>query len=79
LSAAAATVVQATWAFHDRLRPNRPVADPPMTRFIVEQMSTAHWFDQRHTREVLQWRPRISLDDGFQELRRWFQGGQLLG
>jgi len=78
LAAAAATVVQTTWAVHDRLRPNRPVADPPMTRFIVEQMSTAHWFDQRHTREVLQWRPRISLDDGFQELRRWFQRGQPL-
>jgi 2-alkyl-3-oxoalkanoate reductase len=76
LAAAGGTVVQAAWAVHDRLRPDRPVSDPPITRFIVEQMSTAHWFDQRHTREVLQWRPRISLDEGFSELRRWFRDGQ---
>ena len=29
-----------------------------MTRFLAEQLSTAHWFDQRRTREVLDWRPR---------------------
>ncbi len=25
-------------------------AEPPMTRFLAEQLSTAHWFDQRETR-----------------------------
>ena len=77
LAATVGTLLQTSWAVHDRLRPNRPAADPPITRFIVEQMSTAHWFDQRHTRDVLHWRPRISLDDGFEELGRWFRGGQL--
>lgn len=43
--------------------------EPPMTRFLAEQLSTAHWFDQRRTREALQWTPRISLDQGFQLLR----------
>ena len=76
LAATGGSVVQTAWAVHDRLRPNRPVSDPPITRFLVEQMSTAHWFDQRHTREVLQWRPRISLDEGFSELRRWFRDSQ---
>lgn len=47
--------------------------EPPITRFLAEQMSTAHWFDQRRTQEVLQWRPRISLDEGF-ELTRQFYG-----
>ena len=42
--------------------------DPPITRFLAEQLSTAHWFDQRHTREALQWAPRVSLDDGFAAL-----------
>ena len=36
--------------------------DPPLTRFLAEQLSTAHWFDQRRTHEVLRWSPRISLD-----------------
>ncbi len=75
LAASVGTVVQTAWAINDRLRPNRLVSDPPITRFIVEQMSTAHWFDQRRTREVLQWQPRISLDEGFRELRRWFRAG----
>lgn len=42
--------------------------DPPITGFLVEQLSTAHWFDQRHTREVLHWRPRVGLDEGFERL-----------
>ena len=47
--------------------------DPPMTRFVVEQLSTAHWFDQRRTHELLQWQPAISLDQGFAALATWFQ------
>jgi len=66
-------MVQAAWDFHDHLRLNRPASDPPLTRFVVEQMSTAHWFDQRDTRRALHWEPRISLDEGFEELRRYYQ------
>ncbi len=47
---------------------------PPLTRFLVEQLTTAHWFDQRRTRELLGWAPRASLDDGFVELARWYAG-----
>ena len=39
--------------------------DPPMTRFLAEQLSTAHWFDQRETRAALGWVPRVGLDEGF--------------
>src|SRR5699024_6282874 len=40
--------------------------EPPITRFLAEQMSTAHWFDQRRTQEALGWKPRITLNEGFQ-------------
>jgi nucleoside-diphosphate-sugar epimerase len=43
---------------------------PPLTHFLAEQLGTAHWFDQRRTREVLRWTPRVSLDDGFELLGR---------
>ena len=46
--------------------------DPPMTRFVAEQLSTAHWFDQRETQEALDWSPAVLLDDGFELLRAWF-------
>ena len=43
----------------------RRPGDPPLTRFLAEQLATAHWFDQRRTREVLGWTPRVSLDEGW--------------
>lgn len=46
--------------------------DPPMTRFLAGQLGTAHWFDLRETREVLQWQPTVSLDEGFARLAASF-------
>ncbi|MGI9643484.1 MAG: NAD-dependent epimerase/dehydratase family protein [Acidimicrobiia bacterium] len=46
--------------------------DPPMTRFVAEQMSTAHWFAQAETRAMLGWAPAVTLDEGFEALRRWY-------
>ncbi|TFV56256.1 NAD-dependent epimerase/dehydratase family protein [Geodermatophilus sp. DF01-2] len=45
---------------------------PPLTRFLAEQLATAHWFDQRRTRTALRWRPRVGLDDGFSRLAAWY-------
>jgi nucleoside-diphosphate-sugar epimerase len=59
---AAGKVVERLWAL-------RPGADePPMTAFLAEQLSTAHWFDQRETREVLAWTPAVSIEEGMQRL-----------
>ena len=55
-------VVDAVWS----VRPGW--GEAPMTRFIAEQLSTAHWFDQRATREALRWSPRVTLDEGFARL-----------
>lgn len=57
---AAGSVIEKLWDAEKR------GDEPPITRFLAEQMSTAHWFDQRRTQEVLGWRPRITLDEGFQ-------------
>jgi nucleoside-diphosphate-sugar epimerase len=58
----------------ERIWERRPGTDePPMTEFLAEQLSTAHWFDQRRTRERLQWTPRVSLDQGFENLAVWFR------
>ncbi len=48
--------------------------EPPMTRFLAEQLSTAHWFDQRHTQAVLDWTPSVSLDEGLARLAKHYRG-----
>ena len=63
---AAATVIERAWELLDRRD------TPPLTPFLVEQLSTAHWFDQRHTRLVLGWTPQVSLDEGFRQLTQWY-------
>ncbi|WP_412872083.1 NAD-dependent epimerase/dehydratase family protein [Curtobacterium flaccumfaciens] len=60
---AAGSVVEAVW----RVRPGED--EPPMTRFLAEQLSTAHWFDQRRTRQDLGWTPSVSIDEGLERLR----------
>ncbi|MGI8613280.1 MAG: NAD-dependent epimerase/dehydratase family protein [Nocardioidaceae bacterium] len=45
---------------------------PPLTRFLAEQLATAHWFDQRRTREALGWAPQVSLEQGFARLAAWY-------
>jgi nucleoside-diphosphate-sugar epimerase len=59
---AAGSLVEAVW----RVRPGQD--EPPMTRFLAEQLSTAHWFDQRRTRTDLQWAPSVSIDEGLARL-----------
>jgi len=48
--------------------------NPPLTTFVVEQLTTAHWFDQRQTREALDWTPEVSLAEGFERLALWLRG-----
>lgn len=48
--------------------------EPPMTRFLAEQLSTAHWFDQRETRQVLDWAPEVSVEEGLDRLASHYGG-----
>jgi nucleoside-diphosphate-sugar epimerase len=64
---AAGAVVEKLWTWAGRKE------EPPMTRFLAEQLSTAHWYDQRETRELLDWTPAVSLDDGLAELAEHYK------
>ncbi len=54
----AGAVVEKLWSWVGREE------EPPMTWFLAEQFSSAHWFDQRETRELLDWTPAVSIDEG---------------
>lgn len=61
-------LVEAAW----RVRPG--IDEPPMTRFLAEQLSTAHWFDQRATRAELRWTPTVTIDEGLERLAQYYAG-----
>jgi nucleoside-diphosphate-sugar epimerase len=62
LAWAGGAVAEGLWAL------TRSTDDPPMTRFLAEQLATAHWFDLRETEQALGWTPAVSLDEGFRRL-----------
>ncbi|ROR65808.1 NAD-dependent epimerase/dehydratase family protein [Agrococcus jenensis] len=67
LGRAAGSLVERVWAMPG-VGSRAGADEPPMTRFLAEQLSTAHWFDQRDTRRDLDWAPTVSLDEGLRRL-----------
>ncbi|HEY4615757.1 MAG TPA: NAD-dependent epimerase/dehydratase family protein [Citricoccus sp.] len=65
LARAAGTVIERVW---DAAGLGSGGDEPPLTAFLAEQLSTAHWFDQRRTRQVLRWEPAVSVDEGLRLL-----------
>ena len=67
---AAAAVVEPVW------RGLRLKSDPPISRFMVEQLSTAHWFDLSAAARDLGYRPAVPVDEGLGRLAAsWVEGG----
>lgn len=60
------SVVERLWG---RMKPDE---EPPLTRFLAEQLGTAHWFDPRPARTDLHWQPTVSIDEGLARLTTWF-------
>ncbi len=46
-------------------------AEPPMTRFVADELATAHWFDISAARRDLDYEPRTGIDEGLRRLADW--------
>jgi nucleoside-diphosphate-sugar epimerase len=59
------------WGFEaaHRLTGNR--REPRLTRFLVQELSTAHWFDISAARRDLGYAPGVSIDEGLARLRKY--------
>jgi len=44
-------------------------SEPPVTRFSVEQLATAHWFDTRAALRDFDYQPEISIAEGLKHLQ----------
>jgi nucleoside-diphosphate-sugar epimerase len=68
-----AVIARSIGSVVERIWPLIRKDEPPITRFVAEQLGTAHWFDQRPVQTDLNWKPEVSLDEGFARLAKWFQ------
>jgi len=55
--------VEGLWRF------TRRRSDPPLSRFVVEHLATAHWYDLSAARRDLGYVPTVSIDEGLERLR----------
>lgn len=62
MAMAAARVVEWWW------RALRKRSDPPLSRFVIEHLSTAHWFDISAARRDLGYAPRVTIEEGLRRL-----------
>jgi nucleoside-diphosphate-sugar epimerase len=65
---AAGAALELAW----RLLPLR--GEPPMTRFLAEQLSTPHWYDIGAAARDLGYRPQVSIAEGLQRTAAWWSG-----
>ena len=66
LAYAAGAVLERAWPLL------RLDGEPPMTRFLAEQLSTPHWYDISAAARDFGYVPRVSMDEGLQRLARWW-------
>ncbi|HEX5694348.1 MAG TPA: 2-alkyl-3-oxoalkanoate reductase [Arenimonas sp.] len=64
---AAGAVLEGVW------RTLRLAGEPPMTRFLAEQLSTPHWYDISAAARDLGYVPAVSMDEGLERLARWWR------
>ncbi len=43
--------------------------EPPMTRFLAKELSTAHWFSMEAAKRELGFQPKISIEEGLERLK----------
>jgi nucleoside-diphosphate-sugar epimerase len=46
----------------------RLAGEPPMTRFVADQLSTSHWYDITAAKRDLGYEPRVSIEEGLKRL-----------
>ena len=65
LATAAARACEASW------RAFGISSEPPLTRFLILQLTTAHWFDITAAKSDLGWHPRVRIEAGMERLAQW--------
>ncbi|MBU2573329.1 MAG: NAD-dependent epimerase/dehydratase family protein [Elusimicrobia bacterium] len=66
---AAAAAMETAW------RLARIKNEPPLTLFVLKQLTTAHWFNISAARRDLGYNPGVTIERGMKRLEEWFKAG----
>jgi nucleoside-diphosphate-sugar epimerase len=61
------------WVLETIYRIFRLKGEPPMTRFLARELSTAHWFDINAAKQDLGYTPKVSTEEGLRRLAEWLR------
>jgi len=64
---AAAAIMETLW------RLARARTEPPLTLFVLQQLTTAHWFNISAARRDLGYSPEVSIEEGMRRLGEWLK------
>jgi nucleoside-diphosphate-sugar epimerase len=53
--------------------------EPPMTRFLADEVAKSHWFDISAAKKDLGYQPAISTKEGLRRLENWLKTSNLKG
>ena len=67
IASAAAAALETAW------RLARVTHEPPLTRFVLQQLTTAHWFNISAARRDLGYEPATTIEQGMERLAAWFK------
>ena len=67
----------AAWVFEKLHALSGGKGEPRMSRWIVRELTTSHWFDISAARRDLGYEPQVSMEEGMRRLAAWVteQGG----
>ena len=50
--------------------------DPPLTRFLVEELATAHWFNISAACRDFHYMPKVDMETGLSQLKYWLHSSK---
>lgn len=51
-------------------------SEPPLTKFLVDTLTTAHWFNISAAKRDLGWKPKVKIEDGMARVSHWIRASQ---
>jgi nucleoside-diphosphate-sugar epimerase len=63
----------AAWFMENYFRVFKKGKEPNLSRFLVRELTTSHWYDISAARKELGYEPKVSMDEGLKRLGRWLE------